>query len=116
MLHRLCNETPAVVQAAAVTGHYLALNRLDARGRARLAADIIDGRVEIAEHTVEQITRLCRSNRLYVAEARDPGRARRLRQRRLQRAWDAVNPDHRAEFCRSVGIEQIWTVLAEAIG
>ncbi len=99
-----------------VSGQYLAKNRLGARERARLAADIIGGRAEVADLTVAQTIALCRSNRVYVAEARDPGRSDRLRQRRLERAWEAVDPDCRAEFCRVIGVEQVWKVLAAAIG
>jgi hypothetical protein len=101
-----------------VTGKYLAYNRLNARDRARLAAAIIDGRVTIDPSTLKvwQVVRLCRANRTYVAEARDPDRRNRLRQLKLQKAWEAVDPDHRAEFCRTVGVENVWRVLAAAIG
>jgi hypothetical protein len=102
----------------AVTGRYLSHNRRDARGRAKLAANIIAGRVSIdpATLTVAQITKLCRANKIYVLEARDPERRERLRQLKLQLAWEAVDPDHRAEFCRVVGVENVWKVLAAAVG
>ena len=46
---------------------------LSARDRARLAPTIIDGRVAIDPSTLKigQIIRLCRTNKIYVAEARD---------------------------------------------
>ena len=104
--------------ARSVTGRYLAYNHLNARDRARLAAAIIDGSVTIDPSTLKvgQIIRLCRTNKIYVAEARDPDRRNRLRQLKLQKAWEAVDPDHRAEFCRTVGVENVWRVLAAAIG
>ena len=109
------NVQPA---AKTVSGRYLAHNRRDARGRANLAADIIAGRVWIdpATLTVAQITKLCGSNKAYVLDARDPERRKRLHQLKLQKAWEAVDPDHRAEFCRSVGIENVWQVLSAAVG
>jgi hypothetical protein len=99
-----------------VTGQYLAKNHLNARARAQLAADILGGRAEVADLTVAQITRLCRSNRIYVAEARDPGRAYRRRQQRLARVFNSIEPDARAELCRTIGVERVWTALAQAIG
>jgi hypothetical protein len=110
--------TPPQDERRSVTGRYLAYNHLNARDRARLAAGIIDGRITIDPSTLKvgQITRLCRTNKIYVADARDPDRRSRLRQLRLQKAWEAVDPDHRAEFCRTIGVENVWRVLAAAIG
>lgn len=108
--------TVIAVPPRVISGRYLAHNKLDARGRARLAADLISGRAVPGPLTAAQITNLCRSNKVYVAEALDPGRARRLKQRRLQQAWEAVDPNHRAEFCRVVGVEKVWDVLAQAVG
>ena len=82
-----------------------------------MAADIIAGRKQIdpATLTIAQITKLCRASKVYVLDARDPGRRNRLRQLKLQKAWEAVDPDHRAEFCRTVGVENVWQVLAAAL-
>jgi hypothetical protein len=55
-----------------VTGEYLAKSRLDARGRAKLAADLIEGRAVLGKLTAKQITTLCRSNAVYVTDARKP--------------------------------------------
>ncbi len=108
-------------QAAAKTvinGRYLSRNRLNARERARLVVDVVAGRVlvDASTLTVGQVTKLCRANRLYVADARDPERRKRLRQLKLQQAWEAVDPNHRAEFCRVVGVDNVWKVLAAAVG
>ena len=110
------NATQPAVKT--VTGRYLAHNRRDPRGRASLAADIIAGRKKIdpATLTVAQVTKLCRANKVYVLDARDPERRNRLRQLKLQKAWEAVDPDHRTEFCRCVGLENVWQVLAAAVG
>jgi|RhiMetdeSRZDD1v2_1073273.scaffolds.fasta_scaffold161762_1 hypothetical protein len=118
MLHTLTAFDKATkIQPAAktVTGQYLSKNHLDARGRAKLAADLLDGRAILGPLTAKQIIALCRTKPAHVTAARDPGRRKRLRQLRLQRAWEAVDPDHRAEFCRAVGIENVWRVLAAAI-
>jgi hypothetical protein len=53
-----------------ISGEYLAKNRLDARARAKLAADLIEGRAVIGKLTIGQIVILCRSNAIYVADAR----------------------------------------------
>jgi hypothetical protein len=102
--------------AKTITGRFLAHSRLNARDRARLAADIIDGRTALGPLTAKQVIGLCHTNAVYVAEARDPGRRNRLRRIKLEKAWEAVDPDIRAEFCRVVGVENVWRVLAAAIG
>ena len=107
------NATQPAVKT--VTGRYPAHNRRDARGRASLAADI-HKKIDPATLTVAQVTKLCRANKVYVLDARDAERRNRLRQLKLQKAWEAVDPDHRAEFCRSVGVENVWQVLAAAVG
>jgi hypothetical protein len=68
------NVSPARTTGHIVTGQYLARNSLNARDRARLAADIIAGRVQIdpSSLTIGQIRNLCRVNQLYVDEARSP--------------------------------------------
>ena len=49
-----------------VSGQYLSHNRLNARDRARLAADIIAGHVTIdpSTLTIGQTVKLCRANRI----------------------------------------------------
>jgi hypothetical protein len=112
-LDKATNSRPT---AKTVSGQYLAKNRLDDDGHARLAADLLDGRAILGPLTAKQIIALCRAKQTRVTALRDPGRRNRLRQLRLQRAWEALDPDHRAEFCRVVGIEDIWKVLAAAVG
>ena len=77
------NIFPPRTTGHTVTGQYLARNSLNARDRARLAADIIAGRVQVASGslTIGQIRTLCRVNQLYLNEARstDMRRARRSR-------------------------------------
>jgi hypothetical protein len=100
-----------------LTGRYLAHNRLDARARARLAADIINGRisVDVSSLTVGQVVRLCRSNKGYVNELRFPDRAKRRQQKKLERIFAAIGPDARAEACRAIGVERVWVALAAAL-
>lgn len=109
--------TPVEPLAKIVTGRYLAHNRLDARGRARLAADIVAGRISIdmATLTIGQIAKLCRANEVYVDEARFPDRLRRRQQKKLALVFDAIGPDARAEACRVIGIERVWSALSAAL-
>jgi hypothetical protein len=109
------SATIVKVPSRQITGRYLAHNRLDARGRARLAADLIAGRVEITTLTNKQIMAICRANAVYVGEARDPGRVVRSRKRRIAKAWDRLDADHRAELCRTIGVENVWIALASAL-
>ena len=112
------NATTTQPAAKTVTGRYLAKNRLSARGRANLAAEVIAGHITIdpSTLTIGQVAKICRTNKIYLAEARAPERRKQLRQLKLQKAWEAVDADHRAEFCRTVGVENVWRVLAAAIG
>jgi hypothetical protein len=84
-----------------------------ARDRARLAADIIAGRVVIdaSTLTIGQIAQLCRVSMKYVNEARDPDRVKRIQQKKLAAIFDAIGPDARAEVCRTVGVERAWNAL-----
>jgi hypothetical protein len=111
-------DVPTATPVRRVTGQYLAKNRLTARARAQLAADIVSGKVVIdaSTLTVGQIIRLCRSNLVYVDQVRFPERARRHQQERIQSTFDAIGPDARAEVCRTIGVERWWGVLAQALG
>lgn len=98
-----------------VTGQYLAKNQLNARGRAKLAADLIDGDVVLGPLTAKQIIKLCRANRVYVADARFPDRVKQRQQKKLAAVFDAIGPDARAEACRTIGIERVWAALSAAL-
>src|SRR5262245_21548422 len=100
-----------------ITGWSLAYGHLNARDRARLAADIIDGRVMIdaSSLTKTQIIKICRANAAYVAEARFPERMKRLRHGRLPKAFNKIEFDSRVELCRVIGAERVWNALAAAI-
>ena len=100
-----------------VTGRYLSHNRLDARARARLAADVISGRIAIdaSKLTVGQVARLCRTNKVYLNDVRFPDRVKARQQKKLAAVFDAIGPDARAEACRTIGIERIWAALTAAL-
>jgi hypothetical protein len=100
-----------------VRGRYLAHNRLDARDRAQLAADIIAGRIAIDGNslTIGQIIALCRASDRYVDEARFPDRANRVRRRNLATAFNEIDFDQRVELCRVIGAERVWDALAAAV-
>ena len=111
-------KTAVVLPPRRVTGQYLAKNRLDARARAQLAADILAGKVAIdgATLTVKQVIRLCRANTTYVRAARFPGHVRKAQQRKIELIFNAIGPDARAEVCRTIGVERVWNALAQALG
>ncbi|HVQ81525.1 MAG TPA: hypothetical protein VMS82_16545 [Pseudolabrys sp.] len=100
-----------------VTGQYLAKNRLNARDRARLAADIIARRAAIdpSTLTVGQVSKICRANRIYVSEVRFPDRVKRRQQKKFAAFFDAIGADGRAELCRCIGVERIWNALTAAL-
>ena len=100
-----------------ITGRYLAHNKLDARGRANLARDICAGQLEIdiSTLTIGQITKLCRASRTCVTEARNPEIRKRRQLKKLAAIFDAIGPSARAEACREIGIERVWTALAAAL-
>ena len=98
-----------------ITGQYLAKNHLNARDRAALASDIIAGRAQVVDLTVRQVTRLCRSNSVYVAEARDPENVKRVHRQRLAAAFNKLDFDSRVELCRAIGAETVWRALSRAI-
>ncbi len=86
------------------SGQYLAKNRRDARGRARLAADIIGDRVKIRSLTVGQAARLCRVSRPYVTDARRPP----AKPESLAEHFARSTPDERLECARIIGPAAIW--------
>jgi hypothetical protein len=61
-----------------VTGQYLAKNRLNARDRARLANKIREGRTEITDLTLKQISSICRVSVPYINDARKTSPARSI--------------------------------------
>jgi hypothetical protein len=97
-----------------VSGQFLARNRLSARDRARLAADIIGGQVTIRNLTYRQTARLCRVSEPYIAAVRrPPPSACDL----LVQHWDAATGAERIEFARRVGVDRIFdTAIAPVIG
>jgi hypothetical protein len=102
MLHipsALDNATPPKT----VTSLYLAKNDLSARERARLAADIIAGRVTV-KLTVQQAARLCRVSVPYVNDARRPAGGGES----LAHHFERSTPEEWRECARLVGPAVIW--------
>jgi hypothetical protein len=117
MLKVLTVSNPAVQPVKTITGRYLAHNRLDARGRARLCAELTADPAQIDPTTLtkKQIRMLCRANKLYVNEVRFPDHVKRRQQKRLNEIFNAIGPDARAEACRTIGIERVWSALTAAL-
>ncbi len=111
------NATTLQPEAKTVTGQYLAKNRMNARERAQLAAEIIARRatIDASTLTIGQTARLCRANRMYVSEIRFPDRVKRRQQKKFAAFFDAIGADGRAELCRCIGVERIWNALTAAL-
>src|SRR5262245_21151964 len=95
-----------------VSGQYLAKNKLPARERAKLAADLCAGKATITGLTMKQAARLCRVCTPYVVDAR----GRTPAASRLLRDWNAANHAARVAFARAVGAERVFDVISEAVG
>jgi hypothetical protein len=98
--------------ARVVSGQFLAKNRRCKRARAKLAADILAGEVEVVDLTASQLARLCRVCAHYIAEARGRSPAAT----RLMRDWNAADHEARVAFARAVGAERVFDVVTEAVG
>jgi hypothetical protein len=103
-------KSPSASPVYFVSGQYLAKNRLGKRARARLAADIISGKAGVIEHTVKQVSAMCRVSRPYIIDARTPAMTRLLRD------WNAAGHEARVEFARAVGAERVFDVISEVVG
>jgi hypothetical protein len=108
-------DTPA--PPCIITGRYLAHNKLGPRARARLVKDILDGRavIDTGTLTIRQLVKLCRANSVYANEARFPERVKHRQQKKLEQIFNAIGPDARAEACRTIGIEAVWSALSAAL-
>jgi hypothetical protein len=110
MLYKLpasCTSAPRTV-----SGQYLARNRLGKRDRAKLAARIISGTVEIDQLTNKQIAALCGVSVAYVDLVRNGGR-KPDRTQQLVRIWDLAEPDQRAAMCARCEPD-VWVALERA--
>jgi hypothetical protein len=109
MLYRP-SPTPTAT-ARHVSGQYLSKNRLCARDRAKLAADIAANKVAVVDLTAKQLARLCRVCTPYIAEAR--AGATPVATRRLLRDWNAADHAARVQFARAAGPEAIFDVITQ---
>lgn len=98
--------------ARVIRGSYLAKNRRCKRERAKLAAEILAGKVEVVDLTASQVATLCRVCPAYVAEARGRSPATT----RLLHEWHAADHDARVAFARAVGAESVFDIVSEAVG
>ena len=102
--------SPQDEPARCVTGQFLAKNRRDARGRAHLAAGLVDGSVKVSNLTRRQAALLCRVCVPYVDNARRPRVTESLAQR-----FARSTTDERRKFARAVGVERIWDELIQPL-
>jgi hypothetical protein len=111
----MLNYNPQSLSASpprVVRGSYLAKNRRCKRDRARLAAEILAGKVEVVDLTASQVARLCRVCPAYIAEARGRSPAAT----RLMRDWHAADHEARVQFARAVGAERVFDIISEVVG
>ena len=97
--------------ARCVTGQFLAKNRRDARGRAHLAAGLVDGSVKVSNLTRRQAALLCRVCVPYVDDARRSATARES----LAQCFARSTADERRKFARAVGVDRIWDELIQPL-
>jgi hypothetical protein len=88
-----------------VSGQYLAKNHLDARGRAQLAADVIEGKVTVERLTAKQIAIICRTNIPYITEARKTPATDATR---AASEFASATPE---AIARQLGPSKLWELL-----
>jgi hypothetical protein len=92
-----------------IRGPSLAFSKKPARIRAKLAADIVAGRVEVVALTVGQAARLCRVRRASVSDARKSASLT------LMKIWLGASPEERIAFVDAIGPEDLWDVLTQTL-
>jgi hypothetical protein len=97
-----------------LSGLFLSKTKLSAKGRAQLAAAVLDGRAVLTRLTAGQIAGLCRVSTSSVAAART-GRIRRPVDLRLAKMWNRATPQQRLDFIRHAGPDAVWTALAATL-
>jgi hypothetical protein len=120
--HDLVPAVPPVLPATPprkiVSGQYLAKNKLGPSERAKLAADLIDGRAALGPLTANQITALCHSNPSSVAKARGPAR-RRTKPATAESLADHLRRCSHDEWCEAAravgGVAVIWDRMIEPL-
>jgi hypothetical protein len=109
-------KPPSASPPRRITGQSLARRHLSKWQRARIAADIIDGKADIADLTHGQIAVLCGVSLNYAYKVRSNGarhRPKRDLAQRLTQVWGLANPRQRIEFARAVGPEQVFDVITQ---
>ena len=114
MLDITSHATLPVSHPRQVSGQFLTKNKLSAKARARLAAEILDGRAELAKLTVAQVAGLCRVSVSSVGTVRS-GKRRKSPDLRLLAIWGRATPQQRREFIQHAGPDNVWTELAAAL-
>ena len=101
MLHisPVLNNTTAITS---VSGQFLSKNKLCARGRARLAAEILAGHVQVDDLTIRQTAGLCRVSVPYVTAAC------RHKSESLAEHFARSTPEEWQQCARLVGPARIW--------
>ncbi len=105
--------TNGVATPIVMSGKELArrIRNLSKRRRAKLVADIIDGRIQVIDLTVKQWSLIAGVSLPYIAEARNGGPNMVTR---LMRDWRTANADQKVEWARAADPELVFDVVARA--
>jgi hypothetical protein len=94
-----------------ISGRFLSHNRLSARERARLAADIFRARVDLHNLTVRQVSKICRVSVPYVHDALTDVPAKITPPEALVRRFRNATPAELLECARAVGPAHVWDTM-----
>jgi hypothetical protein len=106
------NHTEEVNTAitAVMSGRHVAHVHLSHAERIRLAADLVTGEAVILGMTRKQAAAICRVPVREVAI-----RAPKKLNGSFHKAWAAASTTDRAKFIREVGVDTVWSALADVV-
>jgi hypothetical protein len=112
----MLNKTAALelplVSPPAVTGNFLTKSRLSLEARIAVTLRLLCGDLPITESAVTRAARLCRARRgrinQHLERHRNVGEA-------MAKAFWRASIKERVAFVRSVGCEEVWNALTQAV-
>ena len=103
MLYRPAT-TPTATAVRRVNGQWLSKNKRPGWVRARLAVDILAGKVELSRLTAKQVAGLCRVSVACVHQARNG----RKRKPSLAEHLVSSTAAERLEAAKALGVDHVW--------
>jgi hypothetical protein len=98
------SSSPPSTPVSTVTGQWLSKNRRSRWARARLAADILAGKVQLSRLTAKQVAALCRVNVARVHRARNGRKPKPS----LAEHLASSTPAERLEAAKALGVDRVW--------